>query len=386
MRGLELRRFVAPEFFFGVDARKLAARYARNLAARKVLIVTDPGVIAAGWANDVAMNLQEDSIPYVVFSNVSSNPRAHEIMEGVEVYKQNNCNVIISVGGGSPTDCAKGIAIVSTNGRHILDFEGIDKLTDSIPPLICIPTTGGTSADVSQFCIITNMDEHIKIAIVSKVIVPDVALIDPITLTTMDACLSACTGMDAMTHAIEAFVSLGSSPFTDVHALAAIRILNDNLIDSVEHPNDIELRSRIMLGSLEAGLAFSNASLGGVHAMAHSLGGLIDLPHGECNSMLLRHVIDFNFNETAERYIEIGKQMGLDLNGMTMQQQKNAIINRIDYLSDRLNITKGLGKKGVALSDIPVLAKNAFKDACMITNPRRPKNARDIEVLYEEAT
>ncbi|MBV6343038.1 iron-containing alcohol dehydrogenase, partial [Candidatus Magnetobacterium casensis] len=198
--------------------------------------------------------------------------------------------------------------------------------------------------------------------------------------------LAACTGMDAMIHAIEAFVSLGSSPFTDVHALAAIRTINDNLIESVENPGNIELRSRIMFGSLEAGLAFSNACLGGVHAMAHSLGGLLDLPHGECNCMLLRHVVDFNFNETAERYIEVGKQMGLDLHGMTMQQQKNAIINRIDYLSDRLNITKGLSKKGVAISDIPALAKNAFKDACMITNPRRPQNVRDIEVLYEEAT
>ncbi|MBF0591841.1 MAG: iron-containing alcohol dehydrogenase [Nitrospirae bacterium] len=180
VRGLELRRFVAPEFFFGVDARKLAGRYARNYAARKVLLVTDLGVIAAGWTADVMDSLQEEAIPFVVFSNVSPNPRATEVMEGGEVYRQNNCNVIISVGGGSPTDCAKGIAIVSNNEGNILEFEGFDKIVNPMPPLICVPTTGGTSADVSQFCMITNMDEHIKIIIASKAIVPD---------TSKDACM-----------------------------------------------------------------------------------------------------------------------------------------------------------------------------------------------------
>lgn len=178
-------------------------------------------------------------------------------------------------------DCAKGIGIVCSNDGHILDYEGVYNISSPLPPLIFIPTTAGTSADVSQFAIILNREKLIKIAIVSKIIVPDIALIDPETTTTMDPYLSACTGMDALVHAIEAFVSVASSPLTDIHALEAIRLLGRNLPLLPEFKDDSQIRKNIMLGSMEAGLAFSNAILGAVHAMSHSLGGFLVLPHGE---------------------------------------------------------------------------------------------------------
>ncbi len=241
---LELRKFVAPEYIFGVGARRLAGRYAKNLGARKVLVVSDPGVVAAGWTGDVIESLEEAGIAYALFTGVTPNPRAEQVMAGAEFYAAEKCNALVAVGGGSPMDCAKGIGIVSSNKRHILAFEGVDQVRVPMPPLICVPTTGGTSADVSQFAIISNPLEKVKFAIISKSVLPDLALVDPVTLTTMDPFLTACTGLDALTHGIEAFVSNASSPITDLNALEGIRLVSRNLIESIKNPQDVELRTR----------------------------------------------------------------------------------------------------------------------------------------------
>ncbi|OHB25703.1 MAG: alcohol dehydrogenase [Desulfuromonadaceae bacterium GWC2_58_13] len=384
VEGLELRKFVAPEFIFGVGARRQAGRYARNLGARKLLVVTDPGVIAAGWTKDVTDSIEQAGLPYTIFSGVSPNPRAEEVMTGAEIYREQRCNAILAVGGGSPMDCAKGIGIVSSNQRHILTFEGVDQVEMPMPPLICIPTTGGTSADVSQFAIINDTAERTKIAIVSKAVLPDLALIDPLTLTTTGPYLTACTGMDALTHAIEAFVSNAHSPMTDLHALQAIRQISAHLVDSVNQPDNLELRSQIMQGSLLAGLAFSNAILGANHAMAHSLGGYLDLAHGECNAILLDHVIEFNLRATPERFEQIAAAMGLDQRGLTSREKQRELLAAIRTLKSRVGVDRHLKKLGVSRSDLASLSRNALKDPCMVTNPRQP-DQRDVEVIFEEA-
>nr|HPO49099.1 iron-containing alcohol dehydrogenase [Spirochaetota bacterium] len=202
-----LRKFVAPEFVFGVGARKLSGRYLDNLGIKKVLIVTDEGVKNAGWLDKITISLEERDIDYVIYDNVSPNPRDYEVADGSEIYLKNKCSGIIAIGGGSPMDAAKGIGIVSSNGGNILDYEGVDEIKTSIPPLVCVPTTSGSSADVSQFAIITDTKRKVKIAIISKAVVPDVSLIDPETATTMDKDLTAATGLDALTHAVEALVS-----------------------------------------------------------------------------------------------------------------------------------------------------------------------------------
>lgn len=381
---LELRKFVAPEFVFGEDARSLAGRYARNFGAHKILVVSDPGVMAAGWTSQVVANLEDEGLACVIYSSVTSNPLAEEVMEGAEIYRQEGCNVIVAVGGGSPMDCAKGIGIVSSNAMNILDFEGADQVPVPGPPLICIPTTAGSSADVSQFAIISDTVRRIKISIVSKTVVPDVALIDPVTTFSMDASLTACTGLDALTHAVEAYVSNAHSPITDVHALEAIRLVTANLLPTLTGLNDPALRGEMMLGSLHAGLAFSNASLGAVHAMAHSLGGLLSLPHGQCNAILLRYVSEYNFDVIPERYYHIGEAMGLPLHGMTASEQKKTILGEVERLQKAAGVNETLEQLGISRSDIPRLAENAMQDACMVTNPRRPSQ-RDIEALYEQA-
>jgi len=381
---LQLRKFVAPEYIFGVDARRLAGLYAKKLGGRKILVVSDPGVVTAGWTKDVTESLDAADLPYVLFTSISPNPRAEEVMAGAEIYQTQGCNAIVAVGGGSPLDCAKGIGIVSSNHRHILSFEGVDHVPMPMPPLICIPTTGGTSADVSQFAIINNLQEKTKIAIVSKSVVPDLSLIDPLTLTSMDAYLTACTGLDALTHAVEAFVSNAHSPMTDLHALEAIRLVSKNLISSIKQPDDLPLRAAVMQGSLQAGLAFSNAILGANHAMAHSLGGFLDLAHGECNAILLDHVIAFNYEATAERFEKIGEALGLDFRGLSSAEKKQLLLRQIRELKSKAGIDRKLGMLGVNRSEFPVLSQKALKDPCLITNPR-PAGKRDLEVIYEES-
>jgi len=380
----ELRKFVAPEFIFGDNSRLLTVRYAKNYGAKRVLLVTDCGVKQAGWSTEITNLLQQENFEVVVFDTVSPNPRDYEIMAGAELYITMRCDVIVAVGGGSVLDCAKGIGIVVSNGGSILNFEGVDQVPRPMPPLICIPTTGGTSADVSQFAIINNTTEKVKIAIISKSVVPDVALIDPVTLTTMSPYLTACTGMDALVHAIEAYVSNASSPITDMHALEAIKLISSNLVQSVNEPDNLPLRGKIMLASLQAGLAFSNASLGCVHAMAHSLGGFLDLPHGECNALLLPHVVDFNYSASPERFVQIGMALGLNVKGLSDKECKTAIIQDILQLRNSAGILETLASRGVNKSDLQRLAEKAIADPCNATNPRKPIQ-RDLEIIYEEA-
>jgi alcohol dehydrogenase class IV len=383
-RDFELRKFVAPEFVIGVGARSLAGRYARNLGAENVLVVTQPDIIQAGWFRDVTGSLDKEGIRYSVFSDITPNPRDYEVMNGLERYISSGCDAIIAIGGGSPIDCAKGIGIVVSNGNNILDYEGVDNIPLPAPPLICVPTTAGTGADVSQFAIINNTSSRVKIAIISKKIVPDIALIDPVPLTTLPPALTAHTGMDAITHSVEAFVSNASSPVTDIHALESIKLMHTHLIMAFHNPQSLESRYQTMISSLLAGLAFSNASLGAVHAMAHSLGGYSDLPHGECNALLLEHVIDYNYCACPERYKKIGAVMGVEYTGDNPQEKKVKIIRAFTSMRENLGISETLGEIGVKKADIPELAKKAIHDPCMATNPRQP-TIKDIEQIYENA-
>ena len=269
----ELRKFVAPEFVFGVGSLSLAGQYGRNLGGRKALVVSDPGVEAAGWVSRVIASTEAAGLSSVIFTQVTPNPRLEEVNAGAARYAEEACDTIIAVGGGSVIDCAKAIGVVSANGGDIRDFIGVDAVGAPMPPTICIPTTAGTSADVSQFAVLSDRELRRKVLIISKAVVPDISLIDPAASTTMDPFLTACTGVDALSHAIEAYVSLGHSPLTDVHALEAIRLISSSLLGAIAEPQNLESRSNMMLGSLQAGLAFSNASLGALHAMAHSLGG-----------------------------------------------------------------------------------------------------------------
>lgn len=369
---LDLRKFVVPEFICGHGALQLAGRYARNFGMKQVLLVTDPGVRAAGWAGAVGESLAEAGVSFTVFDSISVNPRSRQVMAGMETYLAEECNGIVAVGGGSPMDCAKGIGIASSNMRDIRTFEGVDRVPVPAPPLICIPTTAGSSADVSQFAIITDEERKRKIGIVSKAVVPDISLLDPEPLTTMSRDLTVDSGIDTLSHAVETYVSNASSPMTDVHALEAIRLITSTLPAVLEEPDNLNLRFSTLLASLHAGLAFSNASVGAAHAMAHSLGGAYDLVHGRCNALLLEHVMAANYEAEPERYNRIGAIIG---RGGATPAEKVAAFRRA------LGVTGTLAAVGVREDAIPALAEAAYNDPCMVTNPRN-FTCEDIERIY----
>jgi PAS domain S-box-containing protein len=349
-------------------ARNLLGRYLKNLAAKKIFLVTDNGIISSGWLDDIVEILEYGCFEYEIYSNINSNPCVEEVMEGARVYNDKCCDVIVSIGGGSPMDCAKGVGIVISNNKHIKEFEGVDKVVMPSPPLICIPTTAGSSADVSQFAIISDKQRKIKMAIISKKLVPDVALIDPVTTTTMNSNMTVNTGFDILSHSIEAYVSNASSPITDVHSIEAIKLFSSNILECINDPKNPKFRGNLMLASLHAGLAFSNASLGLVHAMAHSLGGLMDLPHGECNALLLEHVLDFNFSSDPIRYLKISETMGF-----SDSKDKYGLINGISKLKIKTGLTKTLKDVGVREKDISKLTNRTMNDPCIVTNPVIPK-------------
>jgi alcohol dehydrogenase class IV len=378
---LNLRKFLAPEIVYGEDSISLSGRHANNFGASKVFIVTDPGVRKAGWTLSVEKSLKSYKIPYVVFDDVTANPKDHEIMNGVDFCRKEGCDLIIAVGGGSPMDCAKGIGVIMGNPGNILEYEGVDMIPNPGPPLIFIPTTAGSSADVSQFAIITDVDRKIKIAIISKMVIPDIALIDPQTTMTMPPELTAATGMDALCHAFEAFVSNASSPLTDMAALTSVEIISDNLLKAYTEPKNIIYRERMMTASLMAGLAFSNASLGLVHSMAHSLGGAMGLPHGECNALLLEKVVQFNYSAATKKYDQLAKAMQLNVDDYDASERGAALSNHVANLRKKLDINQKLVDLGVKHSDIPKLSQFAYMDPCLATNPQEA-NTDDIETIY----
>ena len=378
---LELRKFVIPEIIIGVDARLLIGRYISHFNSKRPMIVTDKVIQDFEWFHETINSIR----PYVenlyFFDETTSNPKDFEAMLGADLFLSLGCDLLIAIGGGSSIDCAKCISIVASNGGNILDYEGVDEVKMPGPPLICIPTTAGSSADVSQFAIIKDTSANIKRAIISKKVVPDLALIDPVPLMTMDPYLTACTGMDALTHAIEAYVSNTHSALSDVHALESIRLINQEIENSVASERTIETMFQLMLGSLQAGLAFSNASLGAVHAMSHSLGGLLDLPHGECNSILLEHIIRINFDAVPLRYRDIAKQLGLSVDNITDSVVLEMIIDRIVSMRQNLHIPSRIEVDALDPSAVDYLVKNALNDPCMVTNPR-VLTKDEVRIIY----
>ncbi|MCB2212917.1 iron-containing alcohol dehydrogenase [bacterium] len=381
---LELRKFVAPEFVHGAGARHLLSQYVHNFSAKHVLLVSDPGVFAAGWVDPLFAALQQDGVQVTLFTDVTPNPKDYEIIAGHEVYLENECDAIVAVGGGSPMDCAKGIGILATNGGDILEYEGVDNIARPLPPMIFIPTTAGTAADVSQFAILTDVTRATKIAIISKALIPDVSLTDPETTVTMGPELTAHVGMDVLTHAVEALGSNASSPITDMHALEAARLVFTHLRTAIAEPENMIAREGMMRASLQAGLAFSNASLGLVHAMAHSLGGNKDLPHGECNAILLPLVMRFNVEAAREKYLRLADWIP----GLSPSSTENATLNRVieavEILQRDVGANIPLSQIGVQKGDLRELAALACADPCVVTNPRSPSEA-DVETLFEQA-
>ncbi|MDN5931708.1 MAG: iron-containing alcohol dehydrogenase [Pseudonocardia sp.] len=381
---LRLSKFHAPEIVFGEGSLPEAAHAAVRLGARRPFVVTDPGVMEAGWPAELLAQLRAAGLSPQVWLDVTPNPKDHEIEAGYQRYVESGCDVVLGIGGGSVIDAAKGVALLAANGGRILDYEGIDRIAHPIPPQIMMPTTSGTGADVSQFCIVTDTERHTKITIMGRTLVPDVSVVDPRLLVTMPEWLNAATGLDALTHGIEAFVSLAHGPLTDHHALQAISLVKSNLAETMLRPRNATARSLMAQAALEAGLAFTNAILGATHAMSHQVGGMLDLPHGVVNGVLLPHVIRFNGAAEPERFVPIAQAMGLDVHGAPALESVHMVAEAVRELGDEVGVPKDLASLGVMDTDIPRLAQLTLGDACLTTNPRGA-SVDDIEALFRAA-
>lgn len=368
---------------------ELPERLKQN-GATKPLIVTDKGIVKSGILAQVEDVLKNAKIEYHVFDEAIPNPTDKNVEDGLNAYKKNSCDSLITLGGGSSHDCGKGIGLVAANGGKIHDYEGVDKSTNPFPPYFAINTTAGTASEMTRFCIITDLGRKVKMAILDWRVTAKVAINDPVLMVGKPAPLTAATGMDALTHAVEAYVSTDATPLTDACAEKAIELIGEYLRRAVANGDDMEAREKMCYAQYLAGMAFNNASLGHVHAMAHQLGGFYDLPHGECNAILLPYVSEFNLMAKRERFAKVAELLGEKVCCLTKSEAAQKAIDGIRSLSKDVGIPAGLkalgeryGKK-VSEKDVPVMTENAQKDACGFTNPRKMRD-EDVSNIYLSA-
>ncbi len=376
--------FIPTVNLMGAGCLKEAADSIQSQGFKKGLIVTDKILSQIGMVKQVQDMLAERSVETVVFDGTQPNPTISNVNDGLELLKSNQCDFVISLGGGSPHDCAKGIALVAANGGKIGDYEGVDQSAKPMLPLIAINTTAGTASEMTRFCIITDEERHIKMAIVDKHTTPLISVNDPELMLAKPASLTAATGMDALTHAVEAYVSIAATPITDAVAIKAIELIQAHLRTAVENGDDIQAREQMAYAQFMAGMAFNNASLGYVHAMAHQLGGFYDLPHGVCNAILLPHVQRYNAQVCPERLRDVAKAMGVEVEGLSAEQGAEAAIDAIVTLAKDVGIPAGIRELGAKPEDIATLADNALKDACGFTNPKQATH-EEISAIFEAA-
>ncbi|PVZ67760.1 L-threonine dehydrogenase [Pelagibaculum spongiae] len=368
----------------GEGCLKEAVADIKSLGFSKALIVTDKPLVEIGLVSKVVEDLGAADITSLVFDGTQPNPTVGNVDAGLEMLKASDCDFIISLGGGSPHDCAKGIALVAANGGSIKDYEGVDQSAKPQMPLVAINTTAGTASEITRFCIITDEERHVKMAIVDKNTTPILSVNDPALMKDMPKSLTAATGMDALTHAVEAYVSIIATPVTDASALMAIELVEKYLRAAVADGDNMQAREKMAYAQLLAGMAFNNASLGYVHAMAHQLGGFYDLPHGVCNAILLPHVQEYNAQVSAARLKDVARAMGINVMGMSDDEGAKAALVAIRKLSADIGIPAGLAELGAKEEDFATLADNALKDACGFTNPKQPTHEEVCEI-YKKA-
>ncbi|WP_024293922.1 iron-containing alcohol dehydrogenase [Lacrimispora indolis] len=361
--------YIPPVNLMGRGCLKELKEPIRKLGCKKALVVSDGFLKKNGTVEKVTAILDAVNIGYAVYTEAKPNPTIDNVNKGLELLQKENCDFIVSVGGGSPQDCGKAIAVLAANGGQITDYEGINKSARKSLPIVAITTTAGTSAEVTINYVITDEKRHVKMIMVDSNTLAEITVNDPELMLEKPAALTAATGMDALTHAVEAVVAKGAMDVTDATALYAIKQIFEYLPGAVKDGNDIEAREQMGYACFLNGIAFSNAGLGNVHAMAHQLGGLYDLPHGVCNAMLLPVVEEENAKHVPERFRLIAEAAGCDTKGKSDQQCVDDVIRKMKELSKEVNIPESLKELGVDEPDFDLLAENAMKDACAGANP-----------------
>lgn len=376
-------RFVLNETsYHGAGAIKDIATEAKGRGFKKAFVCSDPDLIKFGVTKKVIDVLEGDGLDYEIYSNIKPNPTIENVQTGVEAFKKSGADYLIAIGGGSSMDTAKGIGIVIANPEFedIRSLEGVAPTKNKSVPIFAVPTTAGTAAEVTINYVITDVEKNRKMVCVDPKDIPVVAFVDPEMMSSMPKGLTAATGMDALTHAIEGYITAGAWELSDMFHLKAIEIISRSLRNAVA--NTPEGRADMALGQYVAGMGFSNVGLGIVHSMAHPLGALYDTPHGVANAIILPTVMEYNAPATGEKYREIARAMGVQgVDDMTQEEYRKAAIDAVRKLSEDVGIPADL-KAIVKEEDIPFLAQSAYDDACRPGNPRET-SVEEIAELYK---
>lgn len=376
--------FLPTRNVFGEGSVNEAGELAKTLGIKKIMIVTDAFLAKTGMAERLQKIYESAGIFSHVFPGAEPNPTDKNVVSGLKEFQDSKCDGIVSLGGGSSHDCAKAIGLVAASGGKIADYEGIDKSSKEMTPLMAINTTAGTASEITRFCIITDTGRKVKMAIVDWRVTPKIAINDPELMVGMPPALTAATGMDALTHAIEAYVSTAANPLTDSAALTAITMITQYLPKAVANGDYMKARDNMAFAQYLAGIAFNNASLGYVHAMAHQLGGYYNLPHGVCNAILLPYIESFNLISNLNRFRDIARAMGEKVDGLSTDEAAVKAIQAIVRLSRQVGIPSDLKQLGVKPQDFAIMAENAKKDVCQLTNPRKASQ-QEVEELFRRA-
>lgn len=372
--------------FMGANSVSVVGERCKILGGKKALIVTDKFLkdMEGGAVELTVKYLKEAGLDVVYYDGVEPNPKDVNVIEGLKIFKEENCDMIVTVGGGSSHDCGKGIGIAATHEGDLYDYAGIETLVNPLPPIVAVNTTAGTASELTRHCVLTNTKKKIKFVIVSWRNLPLVSINDPMLMVKKPAGLTAATGMDALTHAIEAYVSKDANPVTDASAIQAIKLISQNLRQAVALGENLEARENMAYASLLAGMAFNNANLGYVHAMAHQLGGLYDMAHGVANAMLLPHVERYNIISNPKKFADIAEFMGENISGLSVMEAAEKAINAMFRLSEDVGIPKSLKEMGVKQEDFEHMAELALLDGNAFSNPRKG-NAKDIINIFKAA-
>ena len=383
-----INRFILNEVsYFGPGAREVLPKEIARLGLHKALVVTDKDLIKFGVADKVLKVLETASVPYEVFSDVKPNPTVANVKAGLQAFAASGADFILAIGGGSSIDTSKAIGIITNNPEFsdVVSLEGVADTKNKSVPIIALPTTAGTAAEVTINYVITDEANEKKMVCVDPNDIPAVAIVDPELMYSMPKGLTAATGMDALTHAIESYITPGAWAMSDMFELKAIEMIAQNLKAAVDNGKDTVAREAMSQAQYIAGMGFSNVGLGIVHSMAHPLGAFYDTPHGVANALLLPYVMEYNAESpAAPKYINIAKAMGVNTDGMTEAEGVKAAVEAVKALSLSIGIPQKLHEINVKEEDIPALAVAAFNDVCTGGNPR-PTSVAEIEVLYRKA-
>ena len=350
----------------------------------KILVVTDKGLRDAGVVSRVTDVLDEAGREYAVFDGVLGNPPARCVHAGHRLYEKAGCGAILAVGGGSPMDVAKMIGVVATNGGRIDLYVGGGKVTEDLPPLICVPTTYGTGSEVTPFAVLTNPKTNSKDPVISWKIAPQAGVLDPDLSLAVPASMGAATGVDALTHAIESYVSLMATPISEGIAITAIELIGDNLRRACANDYETEATEAMLMASMLAGIAFSQTRLGNVHAMSHAVGGHFGTHHGLANAILLPYVMEYNLSSRIEKFAAVANALGEDTDDLNPHDAAWLAIEQVRQLNDDLGIPHKLGEVGVRANAIKSMARGAMASGNVAVNPRKT-GLDDFEALFKEA-